>query len=119
MSTMPELSIMLYHLRPCPPPPGQDDLPPNAQVAFQQSEIAAWNIWSLLTKTLKPLTFRYTQLGEAMTLGEDMGSFFGLQGLVKLEGPSASLARRLLYIVRMPTDTQRRKAARDWYVPSL
>jgi len=49
-----------------------------------------------------------------MTLGSTTGSFYGLEGLIKLEGPTAAFARRLLYILRMPTNTQRKRAASDW-----
>mmetsp|Transcript_46528 Transcript_46528/g.129685 ORF Transcript_46528/g.129685 Transcript_46528/m.129685 type:complete len:462 (-) Transcript_46528:180-1565(-) len=90
-------------------------LPPNAQVAFQQSEYAAWNVWASLNDE-KPLAFRYTALGEMLTLGANDASVAGPQGLeaLKLSGPLAAAARRLVYAARMPTSEQRVKAGVNW-----
>ena len=75
-------------------------LPATAQVAFQQSDYCAWNIWASATN--RPLlSFRYQPLGEMMTLGTDNATISGL-GL-KLDGPMAYLARRLIYLYRLPT----------------
>ena len=55
-------------------------IPTTAQVAFQQSDFVAWNVWSSLTD--RPLLpFRYTDLGEMMILGDDNAvlSSFGIQ----------------------------------------
>ncbi len=94
---------------------GAPGLPSTAQVAFQESEVAAWNIWSALTPSAPgPLVFQYTPLGEMLTLGPMDGAISGLTGLLQLEGPSASLARRLVYVMRMPTGSQRLKAAKSW-----
>lgn len=101
-------------------PPGsvgekEQVLPSTAQVAFQESEVAAWNLWSSLTPGAPgPLRFQYTPLGEMLTLGPADATISGLQGMFNLEGPSASLARRLVYIMRMPTGSQRLKAAKAW-----
>jgi len=47
-----------------PPPP----LPATAQVAFQQADYAAWNLWAAITgRPLLP--FRYQHLGSMMALG--------------------------------------------------
>lgn len=93
----------------------EDALPSTAQVAFQQSEIAAWNIWSSLCASAPgPLQFRYTPLGEMLTLGPMDAAVSGLRGLFQLEGPPASLARRLVYVMRMPTGGQRLRAAKSW-----
>jgi len=71
-----------------------------AQVAFQQSDYCAWNIWASLTG--RPmLPFRYQPLGEMMTLGIDTATLNGL-GL-KIDGNLAHLARRLIYLYRLPT----------------
>lgn len=96
--------------------PGHEDaLPSTAQVAFQASEIAAWNLWSSLSPSAPgPLDFRYTALGEMLTLGPMDAAVSGLRGLFQLEGPPASLARRLVYVMRMPTGGQRLRAARSW-----
>ncbi len=75
-------------------------LPGNAQVAFQQSDYCAWNLWALATH--RPLlSFRYQPLGEIMTLGTDNATINGL-GL-KLNGPMAYITRRLVYLYRLPT----------------
>lgn len=93
----------------------ENSLPSTAQVAFQQSEIAAWNVWSSLRASAPgPLQFRYTPLGEMLTLGPMEGAVSGIRGLFQLEGPPASLARRLVYVMRMPTGGQRLRAAKGW-----
>lgn len=75
-------------------------LPATAQVAFQQSDYCAWNLWALATN--RPLlSFRYQPLGEMMTLGTDNATVNGL-GL-KLDGPMAYITRRLVYLYRLPT----------------
>jgi demethylphylloquinone reductase len=71
-----------------------------AQVAIQQSDYCAWNIWASFTD--KPaLPFRYQPLGEMLTLGIDEATISGL-GL-QLEGVLAHLTRRLVYLYRLPT----------------
>lgn len=86
-------------------------VPTTAQAAFQQSEIAGWNLWASITQ--KPLLpFRYQALGEMMTLGTDNATLAGL-GL-KLEGPAAYVARRLLYLYRMPTLDHQIKVGLNW-----
>ena len=75
-------------------------LPATAQVAFQQSDYCAWNIWAQIND--KPLLpFRYQPLGEMMALGVDSAALSGL-GL-KLDGSLAYIARRLIYLYRLPT----------------
>jgi demethylphylloquinone reductase len=91
-----------------------EDLPATAQVAFQQADVVAWNVWAGLTGQSKPLAFNYLRLGEMLTLGELEGSIWALDGLLAIEGRAASLARRLVYVLRMPTAKQRLSAARSW-----
>ncbi len=75
-------------------------LPATAQVALQQADFCAWNLWASLTgRPLLP--YRYQPLGEMLTLGTDSATLCGL-GLT-LSGPLAYLARRLAYLYRMPT----------------
>ncbi|KAM3571140.1 hypothetical protein VYU27_006817 [Nannochloropsis oceanica] len=94
---------------------GEKVLPSTAQVAFQESEVVAWNVWSSVTPSAPgPLVFQYTPLGEMLTLGPLDGAISSLQGMINLEGPTASLARRLVYVMRMPTGPQRLKAAKGW-----
>lgn len=86
-------------------------VPSTAQAAFQQAEYAGWNLWASITD--RPLLpFRYQALGEMMTLGTDNATLTGL-GL-KLEGPVAHIARRLIYLYRMPTFDHQIKVGLNW-----
>lgn len=86
-------------------------VPTTAQAAFQQAEIVGWNLWASIGQ--KPLLpFRYQALGEMMTLGTDNATLAGL-GL-KLEGPVAHVARRLIYLYRMPTLDHQIKVGLNW-----
>jgi NADH dehydrogenase len=88
-------------------------VPATAQVAFQQADYAAWNIWASLTN--RPLLpFRYQQLGEMMALGIDNATLTGLG--MKLEGPLAYVARRLAYLYRLPTLEHQLKVGFNWLV---
>ena len=87
-----------------------------AQVAIQQAPVAAWNVFATVMnkrgrrdrsgEEYKLLPFEYLDLGEMMTLGSDDATISSLGGLVQLNGPAASIARRLIYAVRMPTVRQ-------------
>ena len=87
-----------------------------AQVAIQQAPVAAWNVFATVMNKegrrdrsgdeYKMLPFEYLNLGEMMTLGTDDATISSLGGLVQLNGPAASIARRLIYAVRMPTVRQ-------------
>ncbi|QYO68702.1 FAD-dependent oxidoreductase [Leptolyngbya sp. 7M] len=86
-------------------------VPATAQAAFQQAEYAGWNLWAAITD--RPLLpFRYQALGEMMTLGTDNATLAGF-GL-KLEGPAAHIARRLIYLYRMPTLDHQIKVGLNW-----
>ncbi|VEP17481.1 Demethylphylloquinone reductase NdbB (fragment) [Hyella patelloides LEGE 07179] len=86
-------------------------LPATAQVAFQQSDYCAWNIWADANQ--KPLLpFRYQALGEIMALGKDSAVLNGL-GL-KLEGSTAYIARRLIYLYRLPTLKHQLTVGLNW-----
>ncbi len=86
-------------------------VPTTAQAAFQQAEMTGWNLWASISQ--KPLLpFRYQALGEMMTLGTDNATLAGL-GL-KLEGPVAHIARRLIYLYRMPTLDHQIKVGLNW-----
>lgn len=88
-------------------------VPTTAQAAFQQSDYAAWNIWASLTH--RPLLpFRYQNLGEMMTLGTDNATLSGLG--VTLDGPLAHIARRLMYLYRLPTLEHQLKVGFNWMV---
>lgn len=91
-------------------------LPGNAQVAFQQSDYCAWNIWASATN--RPLlAFRYQPMGEMMTLGTDKATIEGL-GL-KLDGPAAYVARRLVYLYRLPTLKHQLTVGFNWITQPL
>ena len=81
--------------------------PPTAQAAMQQADYAAWNMRSALRGNTPSLPFRYANLGEMLSLGEDSASVSALGQLVKLSGPLAS--RRVVYAARMPTIKQAAK----------
>jgi demethylphylloquinone reductase len=90
--------------------------PSTAQAAFQQSDFVAWNVWSSLTD--RPLLpFRYTNLGEMMTLGNNNAVLSGLG--VQLDGPLAYLARRLVYLYRLPTLEHQLTVGFNWLTQPL
>ncbi len=87
-----------------------------AQVAFQQAEYAAWNIWASFSE--RPLLpFRYQHNGEMMTLGVENATLTGLG--IKLDGPMAHVARRLAYLYRMPTFDHQLKVGLNWIARPL
>ena len=82
-----------------------------AQVALQQADYCAWNIWASLTD--RPmLPFRYQHLGEMMTLGADNATLTGLG--IQLDGIAAHIARRLAYLYRLPTLDHQIKVGMNW-----
>lgn len=86
-------------------------VPSTAQAAFQQAEYAGWNLWASITD--RPLLpFRYTALGEMMTLGTGDATLAGLG--IKLNGPAAHVVRRLAYLYRMPTLDHQIKVGLNW-----
>jgi demethylphylloquinone reductase len=86
-------------------------VPTTAQSALQQADNVAWNVWASLSgRALLP--FRYAALGEMLTLGVDAAALSGL-GLT-LDGPFAYLARRLIYLYRMPTLEHQLKVGLNW-----
>ncbi|NES21604.1 MAG: NAD(P)/FAD-dependent oxidoreductase [Symploca sp. SIO3E6] len=94
----------------------EQQMPSTAQVAYQQADYAAWNIWASLTgRPLLP--FRYQNLGEMMTLGINNATLTGLG--VKLDGPLAHIARRLAYLYRMPTLDHQLKVGLNWIAQPL
>jgi demethylphylloquinone reductase len=94
----------------------QKPVPTTAQSAIQQADCVAWNVWaSLSDRPLLP--FRYTHLGEMLTLGTDTAALAGL-GLT-LDGPFAYLARRLIYLYRMPTLEHQLKVGLNWVFKPL
>lgn len=105
----------LGELADCHDATGQQ-VPTTAQSAFQQAGYCAWNIWASLTE--RPLLpFRYQHLGEMMTLGTDNATLAGL-GL-QLDGPLAHVARRLIYLYRLPTLEHQLKVGLSWMTQPL
>ena len=95
---------------------GGKSVPMTAQVAFQQSDYCAWNLWaSLRGRPLLP--FRYQPLGEMLSLGLEDATVSGL-GL-QLTGPGAVLARRLVYLYRFPTWQQQLTVGMNWILQPL
>ncbi|KAA8531121.1 hypothetical protein F0562_005830 [Nyssa sinensis] len=93
-------------------------LPATAQVAFQQADFAGWNLWAAIND--RPLLpFRYQNLGEMMTLGRNDAALSPsfLEGLT-LEGPIGHAARKIAYLIRLPTDEHRLKVGISWLTKS-
>lgn len=91
-------------------------VPSTAQAAFQQADYAGWNVWaSIMNKPLLP--FRYQALGEIMSLGTDNATLAGMG--IKLDGPFAHVARRLIYLYRMPTLDHQIKVGLNWLAQPL
>ncbi|MGQ9837525.1 MAG: NAD(P)/FAD-dependent oxidoreductase [Cyanobacteriota bacterium] len=84
-----------------------------AQAAFQQASYCAWNLWAVLTQERPLLPFRYQSLGEMLSLGVDTAVLSGLGGFT-LTGPLGYLARRAVYLVRMPTLEHQLKVGWNW-----
>lgn len=97
---------------------GSEVLPATAQVAFQQADFCAWNIWaSAAGKPLLP--FRYQHLGSMMSLGGDDASVVFPIGGLAVSGQAAVLLRKAAYAYRMPTDFQRLRVAAGLLVRPL
>ncbi|UAJ71468.1 NAD(P)/FAD-dependent oxidoreductase [Synechocystis sp. PCC 7339] len=91
-------------------------IPTTAQGAFQQADYCAWNIWANLTgRPLLPC--RYQPLGEMLALGTDGAVLSGLG--IKLSGPAAVLARRLVYLYRFPTWKHQLTVGLNWLTRPL
>ncbi|WP_286394024.1 NAD(P)/FAD-dependent oxidoreductase [Pseudanabaena mucicola] len=94
-----------------------EPLPATAQVAFQQSQYCAWNIWaSLNQKSL--VNFNYIPLGEFISLGID-GATASIFGKFSIDGFPASAIRRLAYLLRMPTLQHQWKIGSHWLTKPL
>jgi NADH dehydrogenase len=92
-------------------------VPATAQVAFQQSQYCAWNIWaSLNQKSLVP--FSYIPLGEFISLGID-GATASIFGRFTIDGFPAHAMRRLAYLLRMPTLQHQWKIGTHWVTKPL
>ncbi|KAJ6419375.1 hypothetical protein OIU84_029478 [Salix udensis] len=93
-------------------------LPATAQVAFQQADFTGWNLWAAIND--RPLLpFRFQNLGEMMTLGRNDAALSPsfIEGLT-LEGPVGHAARKIAYLLRLPTDEHRLKVGISWLTKS-
>ncbi|XP_061346847.1 alternative NAD(P)H-ubiquinone oxidoreductase C1, chloroplastic/mitochondrial [Gastrolobium bilobum] len=93
-------------------------LPATAQVAFQQADFTGWNLWAAINgRPLLP--FRFQNLGEMMTLGRNDAAISPsfVEGLT-LEGPIGHTARKIAYLIRLPTDEHRLKVGISWLTKS-
>ncbi|XP_058731092.1 alternative NAD(P)H-ubiquinone oxidoreductase C1, chloroplastic/mitochondrial-like [Vicia villosa] len=93
-------------------------LPATAQVAFQQADFTGWNLWAAINgRPLLP--FRFQNLGEMMTLGRSDAAITPsfIEGLT-LEGPVGHTARKIAYLMRLPTDEHRLKVGISWFTKS-
>ena len=89
------------------------ELPSTAQVAFQQADYCAWNIWSSLNR--QPLLpFKYQHLGDMMTLGKTDAAVTFPFDLGTLDGAAGTLLRRAAYVYRQPTLEHGLKVALSW-----
>ncbi|CAG9461901.1 unnamed protein product [Pedinophyceae sp. YPF-701] len=117
-----------------------EQFPQTAQVAYQQADYVAWNIWASITgRPLLP--FKYQHLGNMMSLGRDtaavalpfelpsaardavatspLAPLLRVAGVrvddeVTIEGPLGAIARRAAYWLRQPTDEHRLKVGASW-----
>ncbi|CAK0735911.1 hypothetical protein CVIRNUC_000660 [Coccomyxa viridis] len=126
------------------PPEAGNSLPATAQVAFQQADYVAWNLWASINR--RPLLpFKYQHLGDMMSLGRASGavtlpiplapplqqalnnslagSLLKLAGVqvgtnagqaVTVEGYLASALRRAAYLYRQPTAEHRLSVGASW-----
>ncbi|NJO85409.1 MAG: NAD(P)/FAD-dependent oxidoreductase [Synechococcaceae cyanobacterium RM1_1_27] len=92
-------------------------IPATAQAAFQQAGYCAWNIWALATAERPLLPFRYEPLGEMLSLGVDTAVLSSM-GLT-LTGAWGYLARRTVYLARMPTLEHQIRVGWSWITRPL
>ena len=91
------------------------EAPPTAQAAMQQADYVAWNVRAVVRgEALLP--FRYENLGEMLSLGDQSATIAALAQAVRLNGPVAYAVRRAVYAARMPTSTQAAKVGLSWAV---
>ncbi len=84
-----------------------------AQVAFQQSDYVAWNVWSAING--QPLLdFQYQHLGDMMSLGQNEATVGLPIGGLSITGLPASLLRKSAYIYRMPTVEYGARLGLNW-----
>jgi NADH dehydrogenase len=86
--------------------------PATAQVAIQQAQYCAWNLWRAIAG--QPLVdFRYVPLGEFLSLGKGVASLT-TWGNLHGAGAWADVVRRGAYLFRMPTPPHRARVGWTW-----
>ncbi|PON52821.1 FAD/NAD(P)-binding domain containing protein [Parasponia andersonii] len=96
-------------------------LPATAQVAFQQADFTGWNLWAAINdRPLLPFRYldlgpEFQNLGEMMTLGRNDAALSPsfIEGLT-IEGPVGHTARKIAYLIRLPTGEHRLKVGISW-----
>jgi demethylphylloquinone reductase len=83
-----------------------------AQLAYQQSRVAAGNVQALIDGSV-PSTGHFQELGEAVSLGTDNAALL-IEGRV-VGGQIARQARFALYTMRLPTWQQRLRVGAAWF----
>ena len=94
-------------------PPEADPLPSTAQVAFQQADYAAWNVWAAVANR-PSLPFKYQHIGDMMTTGAADAAVALPVGDAVIDGVAGAALRRAAYLYRMPTDEHRARLAGAW-----
>ena len=95
------------------PPPPAAPLPSTAQVAFQQADYAAWNVWAAVSNR-PALPFKYQHIGDMMTTGAADAAVALPVGDAVIDGVAGAALRRAAYLYRMPTDEHRARLAGAW-----
>ena len=88
-------------------------LPSTAQVAFQQADYAAWNVWAAVSNR-PALPFKYQHIGDMMTTGAADAAVALPVGDAVIDGVAGAALRRAAYLYRMPTDEHRARLAGAW-----
>jgi len=91
-------------------------LPITAQVAFQQADLCAWNLWANDQK-LPLLDFHYLDLGQLISLGINNAAA-QLMGFT-LDGPAAAQLRRGVYLARLPNLNHQIQVGCNWLAQPL
>lgn len=89
-----------------------DPIPDTAQAAYQQAEVAARNLRSLLKGELPRTPYHYAHLGDFLRISR-RAAIADIRGVV-FDGGAASVARRAAYLFRMPDWAIRTSAIRQW-----
>ena len=82
-------------------------------MALQQAVVAAKNVRAFHDGRKTVVPFEYAELGEMLSFADEnaaASAFPGLSDALNVDGPLASLARRVVYAARMPTRAQRLSA---------